>query len=139
MSSVGPISTEGAGDQRNKSEEEKAQDLLPKFEEGKENSHQSNDSSMPFIPHPLPMPLLTFFAEDERSIANRLAAASDQNDDTSGKVKSAETKAGEIDPTAPARMHGNEPSRGAKIDKSIAEDEEEIIRKMDEKKAQKGK
>ena len=56
--------------------------------------------------------------------------------DTSGKVKSAETKAGESDPTAPARMHGNEPSRGAKIDKKIADDEEEIIRKMDEKKAQ---
>lgn len=34
-------------------------------------------------------------------------------------------------------MHGNEPSRGAKIDKSIADEEAEIIRKMDEKKAAK--
>lgn len=81
--------------------------------------------------------MLTTPSEDERSIANRLAAAEDQNDDTSGKTKSAETRAGEIDPTAPARMHGNEPSKGAKIDKSIADDEEEIIRKMDEAKAQK--
>jgi hypothetical protein len=79
-------------------------------------------------------------SEDERSIGNRLAAAEEQNgdsNDTSGKTKSAETKAGEIDPTLPAKMHGNEPSRGAKIDKSIADDEEEIIRKMDEAKAQK--
>jgi len=121
-SSVGPISTEGAGDQRNKSEAEKQEELPPKFEEGKENSHQANDS------------------KDERSIGNRLAAAEEQNgnsNDTSGKIKSAETKAGEIDPTLPAKMHGNEPSRGAKIDKSIADDEEEIIRKMDEAKAQK--
>jgi hypothetical protein len=56
MSSVGPISTEGAGDQRNKSEEEKAQDLPPKFEEGKENSHQSNDSSKPLSGSPLTIP-----------------------------------------------------------------------------------
>jgi hypothetical protein len=82
--------------------------------------------------------MLTFPKEDQRSIANRLAAAEDQNDGTSDKTKSAETRAGEIDPTAPAKMHGNEPSRGAKIDKKIADEEEEIIRKMDEKKAQKG-
>ena len=80
---------------------------------------------------------LTISQEDQRSIANRLAAAEDQNDDSSGKKKSAETKAAEIDPTLPARMHGNEPSRGAKIDKKIEDEEAEIIRKMDEKKAQK--
>ena len=34
------------------------------------------------------------------------------------------------DPTLPARMHGNEPSRGAKIDAQIqAEEEEELRRK----------
>ena len=78
-------------------------------------------------------------SEDQRSIANRVAAAEPQNDDTSGKDKSAETKAGEVDPTLPARMHGNEPSRGAKIDKKIEDEEAEIIRKMDEKKKQAGK
>lgn len=41
-----PFSTEGGADQRNKSAEEKAQDLPEKFEEGKENSHQSNDPSI---------------------------------------------------------------------------------------------
>jgi hypothetical protein len=34
-------------------------------------------------------------------------------------------------------MHGNEPSRGAKIDKAIADEEAEIIAKMDEKKKNK--
>lgn len=34
------------------------------------------------------------------------------------------------DPTAPARMHGNEPSRGAKIDAQIqAEEQAELERK----------
>ena len=80
------------------------------------------------------LPNTNLSTEDQRSIANRLAAAGPQNDDGSGKTKSAETKAGEIDPTLPAKMHGNEPSRGAKIDKAIEDEEAEIIRKMDEKK-----
>lgn len=72
--------------------------------------------------HLVPAPLTLLPAtEDERSIANRLAAANDQNDPSegSGKKKTAEQIAGEHDPTLPARMHGNEPSRGAKIDKKI--------------------
>lgn len=31
------------------------------------------------------------------------------------------------DPTAPARMHGNEPSRGAKIDARIMQEEQEEL------------
>lgn len=79
--------------------------------------------------------------EDERSIANRLAAAKDQNDpeDGSGKKKTEEQIAGAHDPTLPAKMHGNEPSRGAKIDKSIEDEEAEILRRMDESKAAKSK
>lgn len=34
-------------------------------------------------------------------------------------------------------MHGNEPSRGAKIDKSIEDEEAEILRRKDESKAAK--
>jgi hypothetical protein len=48
--SENPFSTEGGADERNKSEEEKTQELPPKFEEGKENSHQANDSRMLFLP-----------------------------------------------------------------------------------------
>ena len=77
--------------------------------------------------------------EDERSIGNRLNAAEPQNDESSvsassGKHLSKEDKLAQDDPTAPARMHGNEPSKGAKIDKSIEDEEAEIIRKMDAKK-----
>jgi hypothetical protein len=43
---------------------------------------------------------------------------------------SEETKALKKDPTLPAKMHGNEPSRGAKIDAELqAEEEEELRRK----------
>jgi hypothetical protein len=33
-----------------------------------------------------------------------------------------------------AKLHGNEPSKGAKVDKEIAEEEAEIISKKEEKK-----
>ena len=41
---------------------------------------------------------------------------------------------GEKDPTAPARLHGNEPSKGAKIDAELQAEEEEMLRKKDAKK-----
>lgn len=70
-------------------------------------------------------------AEDERSIGNRLAAAEPQNDSTSGKTLSKEDKLSQQDPTAPAKAHGNEPSKGAKIDKEIEDEEAAIIAKKD--------
>ncbi|CAN8099969.1 unnamed protein product [Discula destructiva] len=117
-SSVGTNAAQQADDQRNPPQGSEHQE---RFEEGKENAHKENDS------------------KDERSIANRLAAAHDQNDpsDGSGKAKTAEQKAAQEDPTLPARMHGNEPSRGAKVDKKIEDEEAEIIRRMDESKAAK--
>lgn len=39
-------------------------------------------------------------------------------------------------PTDIAKSHGNEPSRGAKIDEKLEDEEEALIRKMDEAKAQ---
>ena len=78
--------------------------------------------------------------EDERSIANRLNAAEPQNEKQdegeSGKA-SAEDKLAQEDPLAPARAHGNEPSKGAKIDAQIQDEEAELIAKMDAKKAAK--
>ncbi|KAJ9602719.1 hypothetical protein H2200_012913 [Cladophialophora chaetospira] len=91
----------------------------PFGEEGVKNSHQANDP------------------KDERSIANRLATAEPQNDSTSGKNLDKEQIAGQEDPTAPAKMHGNEPSKGAKIDKELQDEEAEIIAKMDAKKGKK--
>ncbi|KAF3759963.1 hypothetical protein M406DRAFT_343599 [Cryphonectria parasitica EP155] len=115
-SSVGNAAVYEAGDQRNAPASQKQDDQAERYEEGKEHSHKENDS------------------KDERSIANRLAAAHDQNDpnDGSGKKKTAEQIAGEHDPTAPAKMHGNEPSRGAKIDKAIEDEEAELLRRKDE-------
>lgn len=74
--------------------------------------------------------ILTPIPEDERSIANRLAAAGDQNDSSSGKGN-VESRAAQQDPTLPAKMHGNEPSKGAKIDAEIQAEEEAILAKKD--------
>ncbi|KAN0096468.1 hypothetical protein V8E51_015273 [Hyaloscypha variabilis] len=77
---------------------------------GKENSHKANDS------------------KDQRSIANKLAR--EEKREKEPDDESEETKALKKDPTLPAKMHGNEPSRGAKIDAQIqAEEEEELRRK----------
>jgi hypothetical protein len=43
--------------------------------------------------------------------------------------ESEETKALKKDPTLPAKMHGNEPSRGAKIDAELQDEEEEELRR----------
>lgn len=102
--------------------------------------HKSSFTVIPQIapPRPLasskstsPSPNLTLLIEDQRSIANRLAASDPQNDDESRKPLDAEAIAGQSDPTAPAKMHGNEPSRGAKIDKQLQDEEAELIAKKD--------
>lgn len=82
--------------------------------------------------------LLISLIEDERSIANRLAAADTQNDDDSGKA-TAEDKLVQEDPTALAKSHGNEPSKGAKIDAQIQAEEEAELAKKDAAKAAKKK
>jgi len=70
--------------------------------------------------------------KDERSHGDTIKAA----EQVEKKEKEAEIEAAHVDPTAAARAHGNEPSRGAKKDKELIEDDEEILRKMDEAKAQ---
>ncbi|TGJ84649.1 hypothetical protein E0Z10_g4122 [Xylaria hypoxylon] len=110
MSGYSKVGTSGvyeAGDQRNYKDSE-----LPRperFEEGVENSHKPNDS------------------KDERTIANRLANEErklnrDEQDDP-------ETAASKKDPTLPAKLHGNEPSKGAKVDASIQDEEEEYLKR----------
>ncbi|WPH04544.1 Hypothetical protein R9X50_00743600 [Acrodontium crateriforme] len=105
-SSVGQASVYEAGDQRNAPKAE--ENVVERFEEGKENSHKALDS------------------KDERSIANKLAAET-QKDEDDGKTL--EDRQRDIDPTLPARSHGNEPSKGAKIDKMIEDEEAEILKK----------
>ncbi|KAF5024944.1 hypothetical protein F66182_2986 [Fusarium sp. NRRL 66182] len=105
-SNVGNRGVYEAGDQRNVPESER-QTHEP-YNEGKENSHSNLDS------------------KDERSIANRLAAE-EKKSDAGDDLETAQSKK---DPTLPARAHGNEPSKGAKIDAELqAEEEEELKRK----------
>ena len=61
--------------------------------------------------------------EDERSIANRLAKETEQGEPEDEKSREAEL--GKIDPTLPAKSHGNQPSKGALIDKEIQDEEAE--------------
>ncbi|OTA07515.1 hypothetical protein A9Z42_0084100 [Trichoderma parareesei] len=103
-SSVGTSGVYEAGDQRNV----KQSDIqhAERYNEGQRNSHINNDS------------------KDQRSIANKLAAEerrAEPGDD-------AETAMAKKDPTLPAKMHGNEPSRGAQIDAELARDDEERLR-----------
>jgi len=80
-----------------------------RFHEGKPNSHKAND------------------AKDERSIANKLER--EKKREKEGEEKSIEDIRREKDATLPARAHGNEPSRGAKIDQQIREEEEAELKR----------
>ncbi|PWN23883.1 hypothetical protein BCV69DRAFT_279792 [Microstroma glucosiphilum] len=78
----------------------------PSHEQGVENSHQNLD------------------AKDEKSIANKLDQASKQEK----REKKAEQEDNSM-PTDAARNHGNEPSKGAKIDEQIELEEQAELRK----------
>ncbi|KAF9535630.1 hypothetical protein CPB83DRAFT_830594 [Crepidotus variabilis] len=64
-------------------------------------------------------------SKDQRSLSNRLAAAQEHEK----QEETAEKQATITDPLAPAKLHGNEPSRGAKIDAQIQREEEQILKK----------
>ncbi|RYO98499.1 hypothetical protein DL763_002151 [Monosporascus cannonballus] len=106
-SNVGDRKAYRAGDQRNYKDSEVP--TRPDYEQGQENSHQPNDS------------------KDERTIANRLANEERKSD--RDEARSEEAKAAQRDPTLPAKLHGNEPSRGAKMDAEIQADEEATLKK----------
>ncbi|KAH7411059.1 hypothetical protein BKA64DRAFT_372693 [Cadophora sp. MPI-SDFR-AT-0126] len=110
-SNVGNSQVYEDGDQKNVPQSELEQEKKDsRFHEGKENSHKANDS------------------KDERTIANKLAREEQRENEE--EEESEETRALKKDPTLPAKMHGNDPSRGAKIDAQIqAEEEEELRRK----------
>jgi hypothetical protein len=103
----------------------------------KENQARTKPTIPVYLPCPTcPLTQKTnISSEDERSIANRLAAAEPQNEGDSGKATQ-EDKLAQEDPTAPARLHGNEPSKGAKIDAEIQAEEEAELAKKDAAKKQ---
>ncbi|MCJ1305420.1 hypothetical protein MMC08_008234 [Hypocenomyce scalaris] len=107
-SNVGQSSVYEAGDQRNYKDSEI--ETAERYHEGKEHSHKANDS------------------KDQRSIANKLARETKRQGEPDDI--SEEAALSQKDPTLPARSHGNEPSKGAKIDAELqAEEEEELRRK----------
>ena len=65
--------------------------------------------------------------EDERSIANKLER--EEKREKEGEEKSLEDRQREQDATLPARAHGNEPSKGAKIDQELREEEQAVLKK----------
>ncbi|KKP05913.1 hypothetical protein THAR02_01952 [Trichoderma harzianum] len=108
MSGYSKVGTSGvyeAGDQRNVARSEMPQP--EKYNEGQHASHIGLDS------------------KDQRSIKNRLAAE-ERREEAGDDL---ETSLSKKDPTLPAKMHGNEPSKGAKVDAELAADEEEYLRR----------
>ncbi|KAI9667595.1 MAG: hypothetical protein M1821_000411 [Bathelium mastoideum] len=106
-SSVGNSQVYEAGDQRNYKDSEIND--AERYKEGKPNSHLANDS------------------KDERTIANKLAR--EEKREKEGEPQDFETTQSKKDATLPAKSHGNEPSKGAKIDQELREEEEEILKK----------
>jgi hypothetical protein len=108
-----------------------------RFKEGKANSHLANDSSTLLSPtlscphHPIMQVLFhadaKCFPEDERTIANKLAR--EEKREKEADLDDPETAASKKDSTLPAKNHGNEPSKGAKIDQELKEEEEAILKK----------
>ncbi|KAH7920947.1 hypothetical protein BV22DRAFT_1073139 [Leucogyrophana mollusca] len=104
QSSVGNPQIYEDGDQRTS----KQTDSNPRrYDEGQHHAHVDLDS------------------KDERSLANRLAAASKHSRMNESTNPASDP---EQDPLGPARAHGNEPSRGAQIDAELKREEEELLR-----------
>ncbi|KAK8219273.1 hypothetical protein M8818_001007 [Zalaria obscura] len=106
-SNVGQSSVYEAGDQRNYKNSEIND--AERYKEGKPNSHLANDS------------------KDERTIANKLAR--EEKRENEPERQDPETEESKKDSTLPARNHGNEPSKGAKIDQELKEEDEAALKK----------
>ncbi|KAF1348556.1 hypothetical protein BDV97DRAFT_297181 [Delphinella strobiligena] len=110
QSNVGSRSLYEDGDQKTYSNDEiEQQKQENRFHEGKEHSHLANDS------------------KDERSIANKLERESKREKEAS--PEDPEVTKAKKDATLPATSHGNEPSKGAKIDQELAEEDAAALKK----------
>ncbi|KAL4930884.1 uncharacterized protein BDV17DRAFT_27757 [Aspergillus undulatus] len=116
QSSVGQGSIYEAGDQRN--EPRSSVQDQERYEAGEKHSHSTLDS------------------KDQRSIGNRLAAQSKESDPSHhhNNDHQPEAELSKQDPTKPAKLHGNEPSKGAKIDSDLQAEDEQRLREKGIKK-----
>ncbi|CAG8076357.1 unnamed protein product [Penicillium salamii] len=110
QSSVGNRAVYEAGDQRNPPVSELQE--RARYAEGQTNSHSTLDS------------------KDGRSIAQKLAAQSNKPDPSHhhNNVANQEAELSKQDPTKPAKLHGNAPSKGAKIDAELQAEDEQRLR-----------
>ncbi|EGD95696.1 hypothetical protein TMEN_7132 [Trichophyton mentagrophytes] len=60
--------------------------------------------------------------------SNRRGSAHEKEQKSRGKHSPTDDELAKIDPTAPARMHGHKPSRGAQVDAELKREDEERIR-----------
>lgn len=85
-----------------------------------------------FLVHPvninININILTTTTEDERSIANKLER--EEKREKEGEDLTEEDRLRKVDATLPAKLHGNEPSKGAKLDQELRDEEQaELERK----------
>ncbi|KAJ6037065.1 hypothetical protein N7540_001344 [Penicillium herquei] len=116
QSSVGNRGIYEAGDQRNVPQSEITE--AQRYKEGQPGSHKNLDS------------------KDQRSIANKLASQGGKGDSSHHQHSSfnQEAELSKQDPTKPAKVHGNAPSKGAKIDAELKAADEERLREKGIKK-----
>ncbi|KAF3400880.1 hypothetical protein DPV78_005736 [Talaromyces pinophilus] len=107
-SNVGSRQLYEDGDQRRDAQSDVRE--RDRYKEGQPGSHLANDST-----------------EDERSIANRLARE-EQRSAKNEQPYDPEAELSKKDPTAPAKLHGNNPSKGAQIDAELKAEDEQRLR-----------
>ncbi|KAJ5653864.1 hypothetical protein N7490_000867 [Penicillium lividum] len=116
QSSVGNRAIYEAGDQRNPPQSEINE--RQRYREGETGSHKNLDS------------------KDQRSIANKLAAQERKPDSSHhhNNEFNQEAELSKQDPTKPAKLHGNAPSKGAQIDAELKAEDEQRLREKGIKK-----
>ncbi|PYH73068.1 uncharacterized protein BO88DRAFT_485352 [Aspergillus vadensis CBS 113365] len=116
QSSVGSRAVYEAGDQRNVPQSEINEQN--RYAEGQKNSHKNLDS------------------KDQRSIGNKLASQErkPESDHHHNFVQNPEAELSKQDPTKPAKVHGNQPSKGAQIDAELQAEDEQRLREKGIKK-----
>jgi len=67
--------------------------------------------------------------KDQRTNANKLAAVDQAREHNEEQKMDRESTIAQVDPTLPAKIHGNKPSHGAEVDKAIQEEEDEVLKK----------
>ncbi|KAJ5101885.1 hypothetical protein NUU61_004107 [Penicillium alfredii] len=110
QSSVGHAAFYEAGDQRNPPQA--VLNERERYKEGVHGSHKNLDS------------------KDERSIANKLASQEKKPNPSHhhNNEFNDEAELSKQDPTKPAKLHGNAPSKGAKIDAELQQEDEQRLR-----------